>query len=241
LKNDSKTAKYYDITSQISKGQEIIDEELLLIKKIFKKDSIVLDLGCGTGRHLIPLFNENYFNQLIGLDITKEHLELLRKKSSKFNSKDLLNVDFNNYDFGEQKFDGIYLFWNALNEICLTDKSLNEFLEKCISILSPKGKILINIDDIKTFNVDELNFEYELEKNDLGLKNYQFKVIKFNSEKNLSISEESFFTDKEIFRSEITQRWWTLDDILKEANSLGLALKQEKITSNNELYIVLSK
>ncbi len=241
MKNDSRTAKYYDITSQISKGKEIISEELLLIKKVFKKDSTVLDLGCGTGRHLIPLFNSNYFSKIVGLDITKEHLDILKKNLPQINYKDLINADFNDFEFNDQKFDGIFLFWNALNEICLTDKSLDDFVKKCLNILNPKGKILINIDDIKTFDIEKLNFEYEIPENELGLKNYQFKVIKFNSEKNLSISEESFYTNKEILRSEITQRWWTLEEISTSAKNFGLELKQEKITSNNELYIVLSR
>ncbi len=241
MKNDSRTAKYYDLTSQISKGKDIVLEELLLIKKVFKKDSTVLDLGCGTGRHLIPLFNYNYFKRIVGLDITKEHLDMLKKKLPQINSKDVINADFNDFDFGDQKFDGIFLFWNALNEICLTDKSLEEFIVKCFSILTPKGKLLINIDDIKTFNIEKLNFDYEIPENDLGLKNYQFKVVKFNSEKNLTISEESFYTNKEIFRSEITQRWWTLEDISSSAKIFGLKLRQKKISLNNELYIVLSK
>jgi len=54
-------------------GQSSTQNQIQFIKDTLKGNEWVLDLACGTGRHLIPLSKEGY--NMVGLDVS---LNLLR-------------------------------------------------------------------------------------------------------------------------------------------------------------------
>lgn len=75
----TKYAKYYDVLY----SDKDYDEEIKFIesslKKYYKLDSMdVLDLGCGTGGHMIPLLKQGY--NLTGVDLSSSMLSIARDK-----------------------------------------------------------------------------------------------------------------------------------------------------------------
>jgi len=97
----------------------------------------LLDLGCGTGRHLelaekLGFTNEN----LIGCDFSSGQLEIVKKKG--FKTK---QCDFENLDFKTCEFD-IIICIAAHHHLLEKEKQLESFVEMK-RILKQEGKILL--------------------------------------------------------------------------------------------------
>jgi SAM-dependent methyltransferase len=99
-----------------------------------------LDIGCGTGRFLIPLLEKGFDG--IGLDQSQEMLSILRRKAKKINkTAEIRNMTIQ--DFHESaKFDGIVAFF--LIFYLSLGNELQSFFEKACSLLVPGGVIFFN-------------------------------------------------------------------------------------------------
>jgi SAM-dependent methyltransferase len=100
-------AEQYDLLY----GDKDYESECDILEKIFKhygSAHTILDLGCGTGNHAIPLSKRGY--QVTGVDISDDMLNIARQKSSQpnFIYGDLLNIDL-----GEQ-FDSVLMMFAVL-------------------------------------------------------------------------------------------------------------------------------
>jgi len=78
----------------------------------------ILDLGCGTGGHAIPLTKRGY--ELVGIDRSPEMLALARRKLEEFKLEDDLHLptflqgDTRTLDLG-QSFDAILMMFAVLS------------------------------------------------------------------------------------------------------------------------------
>ncbi len=232
------TVQYYDTVYKDIKGADVTNEELKLIKSFVRKDQKILDVACGTGRHLVPLAKSGY--NVTGVDFSKGMLNILKKKvkdTSKIIHKDFYKLD------SKEKYDLIYLMWNAFNEIALTKKDAKRLIRKLKTLLSKNGKILINIDNPNHLNLPNMNFTLIL--NDKGKKHrVDWKIKNFKRSTNTTISEEwvrVFKNNKVIFNAKalIKQRWWSLAEIRNIAKDLKLKAITTRLRTNKELYIHL--
>lgn len=115
-------SKYYDLL-YMDKDYE---KECDFIEEIFRSYSAfkpvkILDAGCGTGGHLIPLAKRGY--RLVGIDKSKEMVKIAQEKIKKeklnLNAKvfvgDIINFDLN------MKFDACICMFAVINYITETD------------------------------------------------------------------------------------------------------------------------
>lgn len=134
-------AEYYDklyysyITGKVTKN------ELKTIKKHIKKGHI-LDVACGTGRHMIPLLKSGY--EVTGVDISSGMLKVLKTKlrQNNLNGK-LLNQNIKTFR-SKKHFDGVILFWNAFNEIAISEKDAEKVARTFYKLLNEKGSIMLD-------------------------------------------------------------------------------------------------
>ncbi len=234
------TAKYYDIVYKDVKGSDVTKEELSLIKSLVSKKDKILDVACGTGRHLVPLAKSGY--DTTGIDSSSGMLKILKTKVND-NSK-ILNQDFFKLD-KKNKYDLIILMWNAFNEIATARNDAKRLLSKLKSLLSKDGRILINIDNPTKLNLPNINGTLIVSE---GGKKYRsdWKVEKFTRRTNTTVSSERirvYKNDQSIFdkRTKIKQRWWSLSEIRGMSKGLNLKSKTRRLKSNSELYILLWK
>ena len=91
------------------------NECLDFIEKL-PKESIVADIGCGNGRHLIPC--AKHCKKVIGIDLSKELLDIVKEKLDfeKIKNVTLFHADATNIPVGDESVDAV-LYIAALHNI----------------------------------------------------------------------------------------------------------------------------
>lgn len=106
------------------------------ISKLFKEKGIkrVLDLGCGTGRHLIFLSKKGF--EVYGMDASPKALEMASKWLIEENEKAELHLDRieHNFPYEDKFFDAIIsiqvIHHNLIKDIISTVKEIERILKK---------------------------------------------------------------------------------------------------------------
>lgn len=107
-------AKYYDIIY----SDKDYEEECDFLEEIFKeystfKPQTILDLGCGTGGHAIPLARRGY--EVTGVDASEVMLCLAREKAAKLEVQaNFYNMDIRDLKLDE-KFDACICMFAVMN------------------------------------------------------------------------------------------------------------------------------
>ena len=234
------TAKYYDIVYKGVKGTEITQEELKLIKSLVLKKDKILDVGCGSGRHLVPLTKLGY--DVTGIDSSRGMLNVLKNKISK--KSEILHQDFFKIT-KKNKYNLIILMWNVFNEIATSKNDARRLISKLKSLTAKDGKILINIDNPNKLNLPNISSTLVVSEKTKKYKS-DWTVKKFSRQTNTTISEEHirvFKGNKLIYNKKalIKQRWWSFNEIKTLAKIFKLKVKTKRLKSNKELYIILEK
>ncbi|WP_086477696.1 class I SAM-dependent methyltransferase [Arenibacter amylolyticus] len=138
--------------------------------KIPKRDSSILDIGCGTGTLSLAL--GEHYQQVLGIDLDPEMIRaaLNRKekasKSIQFRQINMLTLD---QLINDGPFDGVVCFGNTLVHLSSMDE-ISLFLQQVKSNLTPGGRLLLqivnydkilgkNIQQLPTIDNDEIIFE----------------------------------------------------------------------------------
>ncbi len=134
-------AKYYDIMYQ----DKDYHTECDIIERIFKRHEStvksILDIGCGTGNHFIPLTERGYY--VIGVDASTEMLNILRQKidsqmRERIHESRIQDLDIKN------KFDAVISMFAVLNYVTDTDELLQVF-KNIHMFLNPGGLFIFDI------------------------------------------------------------------------------------------------
>ncbi len=235
--NDS-TAKVYDAASAPLKGRDITDAEIALISSIVPPNSNILDIGAGTGRHLIPLSELGY--NLTGIDSSNGMLDILEEKLDKKLKTQIIRADVLSYSFRADEFDLIIMMWNSFNEIALDSKSAQRLLSIFGRTLKIGGKVLINSDNPELTKMSSANYELDYSKDNEDYK-VKWNIKEFNQDNNISTYDEEVTVGDKTYRTEIKQKWWTEKEYAELAKSNGFKFEKLEFKKNNELYIVLTK
>jgi len=109
----------------------------------FSKNDYFADIGCGNGRHLIP--SANHFKKVIGLDLSKELLNIVNKKILKEKIKNitLLHSNVLNIPIKSNKIDSI-LYIATLHNIKDRENRIQS-LKEINRILKSNGKALVSV------------------------------------------------------------------------------------------------
>jgi len=106
-------------------------------------ENIAADIGCGNGRHLIPL--ANHCKKAIGIDISRELLYIVQKKlkEEKIQNIRLLHSDVLNIPLKNNTLD-VVLFIASLHNIKGRDKRIQS-LKEVKRVLKSNGRALISV------------------------------------------------------------------------------------------------
>ena len=107
------------------------------------KKSLVLDVGSGNGRHLLPC--AKHCKKVIGLDISIELLEIVKKKvfDNKLKNVELVHSDAVNIPLRANCINAI-LYIATLHNISVRYRRINS-LKEIYRILKPGGKAIVSV------------------------------------------------------------------------------------------------
>lgn len=149
--------KQQDYWNHVSEQKEFTTPfQTDIFGKYVKKDSTVLDVGCGYGRTLNELYQNGYQN-LIGTDFSEG---MIKRGREQFPYLDLRLKESDRIDLPDQSVDAVILF-AVLTCIC-TNEEQEQLLKEIRRVLKPDGILYVN--DF-LLNTDERNLaryrEYE--------------------------------------------------------------------------------
>jgi len=237
-------AKSYD-DEVFTKGT--IGEVDFIEKEInFNKSISILDVGCGTGRHLAELRKRGYKN-LVGLDLS---LDQLTAAKNKFDSDtiNLICADATKFKLNK-KFDLVILLCEGSFPLMETDEMNFDILKNISESVKSGGKFIFTTlnalyplkHSVKEFlessGAGGTSNEHTFDILTLREKS-SFEITKDNGQKKKLLCDERYYMP-----SEIT---WLLksisfSDIEIYAACLGNFSRQTKLTDNDYEMLVISR
>ena len=125
-------SKYYDLFYRDKDYKAEVEYINKLINRLHPKSKNMLDLGCGTARHLELFYDKGF--QVCGVDISKEMLENAKKRVKTKDIK-LIHSSIQDIDIGE-KFDvvvslfHVMSYQNSNRELIQAFKQIKSHLKK---------------------------------------------------------------------------------------------------------------
>ena len=129
--------------------QNQTDRQIKFIKNTLKPEGFVLDLACGTGRHLIPLSKEGY--SMVGLDISAN---LLRIAKSRWRSAELVRADMRFLPFKPEAFSAAVSMDTSFGYLPSEQDDMQS-LSEVRETLSQGGVLIVDV-----FNREHLILKY---------------------------------------------------------------------------------
>lgn len=155
--------------------QERTEKEVdfLEVSVPIKKNMMILDLGCGFGRHSIELAKRGY--KVVGVDRSNELLEIARENAKK---EGLINLEF--YCMEYKDLSQINYLFDVV--LCLyTSFGLNSYkedretLKEVYKILKPKGKLLIDIENREALLRHFIPYSWDIMEDFVLLTEHKFE------------------------------------------------------------------
>ena len=192
--------------------------EEILIRKYFKTGSIILDIGCGTGRTTIPLHELGY--KVLGVDITPRMIENAKKIA---NSKNL-NIryeigDATKLKYQDNLFDNALFSNNGWTQIPGKDNRLMALKEIC-RVLKPSGYYIF------TTHIRKLKGSYIIFWIKQWIRFFMLKPLGFNIDE-VDFGDR-FFIRETIAGKKLKQKQYihipTIEEVKKQIDVSGFKL-----------------
>jgi len=219
-------------------------EEVDFILKVLKitKNTLILDIGCGAGRHSIKLAKRGY--RIVGIDFKRDYINHCKERARKLSLKTkFMQVDMRNLKF-KNKFDVVINVFTSFGYFKSEEENL-EVLRKIAKALKKNGKFLIDVTNrdyiIKHFKkkgLTKLKYGYIRKERyfdfSTSIVNAKWTFLSKNkrkiSEKKISCRVYSYHELKNMFEKVG----------LKVIKSFG-NFKGEKISSNTKRLILIGR
>jgi len=135
---EAKLAKYWISLSDLRREQT--EQQIAFLKSILPK-GLTLDHCCGPGRLSIPLSEDRF---VVGLDLSKELLDAVRKRGKKNNANlHLIGSDMRFLPFRTDVFESVFNVWTSFGYF---SEEKNELvLNEIVRVTKPNGIFLMDI------------------------------------------------------------------------------------------------
>jgi 2-polyprenyl-3-methyl-5-hydroxy-6-metoxy-1,4-benzoquinol methylase len=216
----------------------------------YNKETKILDIGCGTGRHSIELSKRGY--DVVGIDLSESLLKRAKEKTIEQN----LQIVFQKHDARNlpflRQFDLVIMLCEGAFPLMETDEMNFQILQNAANALKPKGKLIFttlnglfplfhSVKDFLASSTETGNATYDNNSFDLmTFRDYSTTYVEddFGNKKELQCSERYYVP------SEITWLLKTLNFITVDifGAKLGAFSRTDKLsTEDYEMLIIAEK
>lgn len=190
---------------------------------IIPNHTICADLGCGNGRHLLPL--AKHAKKAVGFDISHNLLTITKETLKRYQIRNtqLIQGDLVHLPFKSNIFDNI-IYIAALHNIKQKENRIQS-LNEVYRVLKPGGQSLISV-----WNRDQDRFKQKKFQKEIGEPG---DILVYWRQHNLNIPRFYHLYQKQEFKDE-----------LKQANFIIQTLNGVNITSKKEIdnyYAIVEK
>jgi len=215
----------------------------------FDKSLKILDVGCGTGRHVIELTKRGY--NVAGVDLSEAQLKRAKEKAQAEN----LTIDFQCQDARDLPFEGEFdvaiILCGGGFSLMETDEMNYEILKSVTKSLKPKAKFIFTAPNalFPLFNsLDELYASAAVEGNSM-VSNTNFDLLTFRDHNVVEFEDDSGIkktiecNERYYVPSEIT---WLLKSLGYKTieifgAQLGAYSREDKLTKKNFEMLVVAE
>lgn len=205
-------AKYYD---EIFPLKEV---QLAFLQDYLERESLtsVLDIGCGTGSYAIELNFRGV--EVLGLDLSKEMIEISRQKAREKRSSAAFAVeDMRDLSGIQDQFDGIVCLGNTLAHVfgeCELKQVFSQFREKgrrlLLQIVNYDKILLQNIQELAVIKTDNLIFHrYYTHRPDRRI-DFSMEIELLNSNDRVTAVNLLFPLKYEVLKSALLDTGWEI-------------------------------
>ena len=110
-------------------------------------ESMILDIGCGTGHH-VHGFNERGYNNIIGVDKSKEMIKKAKENYPNYTFEVANIMENSGFPFNNNTYTHILCLYFTIYYI--QDKQ--QFFNRCYSLLKPGGYLIVHLVDRNRFD-----------------------------------------------------------------------------------------
>lgn len=239
--SEDNTTKYYDIIYKEWIPDDYTQNELKLIKQYVPPRGTLLDIGCGSGRHIIPLHKQGY--NVIGVEPLKTFTDIVHHEVPEIPIENCSFMDFDT----TKRFDVIISMWNAFHQLAYTEREAITVLRKMKSLLNENGTIILSFTPGERFTIDGYNFKHVVEENgkkyslDWSVVDYDVHTKTVTSLEHITVHDKNGSLVDNV-SAHIKQRYWLEEGIKVFAKKLGLKLSIiPGKTSHFDSYYVFQK
>jgi len=119
---------------------EWIKQENLYLRKIIKKNSIILDVGFGNGDTIMKI--KNVAKKIVGIDNNTEKFDNIKKRLLEFGNIELFCEDAKDMHFEDNAFDYVICMGNTFGNL---GKAQEEAINEMKRVVKINGKIVISV------------------------------------------------------------------------------------------------
>jgi 2-polyprenyl-3-methyl-5-hydroxy-6-metoxy-1,4-benzoquinol methylase len=216
----------------------------------YNKETKILDIGCGTGRHSIELSKRGYY--VVGIDLSESLLKRAKEKATEQNLQIVFQKhDARNLPFLHQ-FDLVIMLCEGAFPLMETDEMNFQVLQNATNALKPKGKLIFttlnglfplfhSVKDFLASSTDSGNATYANNSFDLmTFRDYSTTYAEddFGNKKELQCSER-YYVPSEITWLLKTLNFKTVDIF---GAMLGAFSRTDKLsTEDYEMLVIAEK
>ncbi len=130
-----------DYEEHLSRGiRNYLGAEAKRLKKLVRDNSVILDVGCGSGRCIALL--KRTAGKIVGVDYSAKMIRKAFKKVGKCPNVELFLENAESMPFADNSFDYVLCMFNTLGVL---DGSKEKALREIKRVVKPKGKIFASV------------------------------------------------------------------------------------------------
>ena len=226
MDDSERSAEFLDLVYAEYTNPEHTKAEIDFIVSKIQPRSRVLDIGCGTGRHAIPLARQGF--EVVGLDNTRAMLHELHEKLDHEGVKvDLRYADILACEVFDRDFDAAICFWNSFDQIASDVEKGRRFFENVGRSLRDGGKLILEISNPSSFDPSAFVHRSTAEREGHTIET-TYRLGSYDPARKTSVGNERIVVKKggQTLRrtsSDFLLRWWGREEVANLARACGFA------------------